>query len=307
MTGVPIIFPAERGGRRSKTSGARMAIKVTFWGVRGSIPTPGIDTVHFGGNTSCVEMRAGNAIIIFDAGTGIRLLGQKLLREMPVKGHVFLSHVHWDHIQGFPFFGPAFVKGNEFSLFGGNSTTRSLAEALAGQMDHPNFPVDIGDMNASMTFSDLQEGQVVEIDSGTEHGPIRVSNTRGNHPNGVWIYRVDYAGKSVVYSTDTEHYAIIDPKICTLAQGVDALIYDAMYTPEEYLGKVPGAGPSKVGWGHSTFDEGAKLAHAANVSHLYLFHHDPHQTDDDVRKKESRAQALFPACTAAYEGLTFEV
>ena len=284
-----------------------MAIQVTFWGVRGSIPTPGRDTVRVGGNTSCVEMRAGNAILIFDAGTGIRLLGQKLLGQMPVKAHVFFSHVHWDHIQGFPFFVPAFVKGNRFDLFGGNSTTRSLAEALGGQMDHPNFPVDIGDMGSTMSFSDLQEGQVVEIDSGTDLGPVRVSNTRGNHPNGVWVYRVEFAGKSVVYATDTEHYAVVDPKICALAKNVDALIYDAMYTPEEYIGKAPGAGPSKVGWGHSTFDEGAKLAVAANAKHLYLFHHDPQQTDDDVAKKEARAQALFPACTAACEGMTFEV
>ena len=162
-------------------------------------------------------------------------------------------------------------------------------------------------MGSVMSFTDLVEGQVVEIDSGTDLGPIRVSNTRGNHPNGVWIYRVDYAGKSVVYATDTEHYAVVDPKIRALAKDVDALIYDAMYTPEEYLGKVPGAGPSKVGWGHSTFDEGAKLAAAATVKHLYLFHHDPQQTDADVLKKEARAQALFPACTASYEGLSFEV
>jgi phosphoribosyl 1,2-cyclic phosphodiesterase len=252
-------------------------------------------------------MRAGKAILIFDAGTGIRLLGQKLLREMPLNAQVFFSHVHWDHIQGFPFFVPAFVKGNRFQLFGGNSTTRSLAEALAGQMDHPNFPVDIGDMGAEMSFSDLAEGQVIEIDSGTSDGPIRVSNTRGNHPNGVWIYRVEYAGKSVVYATDTEHYAVVDPKICALAKDTDALIYDAMYTPEEYVGKAPGAGPSKVGWGHSTFDEGAKLAKAANVKHLYLFHHDPQQTDDDVARKEERCRALFPECTAACEGMTFEV
>ncbi len=284
-----------------------MAIQVTFWGVRGSIPTPGPETARVGGNTSCVEMRAGKAILIFDAGTGIRLLGRKLLREMPVKAHVFFSHVHWDHIQGFPFFAPAFVGGNTFALFGGNSTTRSLAEALAGQMDHPNFPVDIGDMGATLTFTDLAEGQVVELDSGTDLGPVRVSNTRGNHPNGVWIYRVEFAGKSVVYATDTEHYAVVDPKIRALAHQTDALIYDAMYTTDEYLGKAPGAGPSKIGWGHSTFAEGAKLAEAADVRHLYLFHHDPQQSDDDVTRKEAAARALFPACTAATEGMTFEV
>ena len=114
---------------------------ITFWGVRGSIPTPGPSTVQVGGNTSCVEVRAGKAILIFDGGTGLRLLGKKLLPEMPITAHMFFSHVHWDHIQGFPFFEPAFVPGNVFHLYGGNNVSRTLGETLAGQMDHPNFPV----------------------------------------------------------------------------------------------------------------------------------------------------------------------
>lgn len=277
-----------------------MTMQITFWGVRGSIPTPGRGTVEIGGNTSCVEVRAGKAVLVFDAGTGIRLLGKRLLHEMPVTAHVFFSHVHWDHIQGFPFFTPAFVPGNTFHMYGGNNVSRTLEEALAGQMDHPSFPVHLRDMAAAMTFNDLREGAVIEIDAGGG-SVVRVSNARGNHPNGVWVYRVDFAGKSVVYATDTEHFSIVDPKLAKLARNADVLIYDAMYLPEEYAG---GGGIAKTGWGHSTYEDGVKLVQAAGVKQLVLFHHDPEQDDEAVREKERRARSLLPNAIAAHEGLT---
>lgn len=280
-------------------------MRITFWGVRGSIPTPGPHTVEIGGNTSCVEVRAGKALVILDGGTGLRLLGQKLLPEMPLSAHIFFSHVHWDHIQGFPFFVPAFVPGNTFYLYGGNNVTRTLEETLAGQMDYPSFPVHLTEMAAKMIFADLFEGQTIEIDDG-EGDKVRVICGRGNHPNGVLAYRIEHRGRSMVYATDTEHYSVVDPKLTKLAKGVDVLVYDAMYTPEEYAGTAGTGGP-KVGWGHSTIDEAAKLAKAAGATKLVLFHHDPGQSDAAVREKERRTREWFANTIAAHEGLTLEL
>jgi phosphoribosyl 1,2-cyclic phosphodiesterase len=279
---------------------------ITFWGVRGSIPTPGPNTVQVGGNTSCVEVRAGKAILIFDGGTGLRMLGKKLLSEMPIVAHMFFSHVHWDHIQGFPFFEPAFVPGNVFHLYGGNNVSRTLGETLAGQMDHPNFPVSLSVMAAKMTFRDLNEGEVVDVDDG-EGGRVAITNVRGNHPQGVYAFRVEHAGDVFVYATDTEHYeGRMDDGLLKLARGADVFVYDAQYTPEEYAGTAGTGGPKK-GWGHSTFVEGAKIAKAAGARQLVLFHHDPVQSDSAVRDKEKRARELFPNVVSAYEGLSIDI
>jgi phosphoribosyl 1,2-cyclic phosphodiesterase len=140
-------------------------MRIKMWGVRGSIPTPGPSTVEFGGNTSCYEVRAGDTLIILDGGTGLRLLGQELLKQMPFEAWMFFSHVHWDHIQGFPFFTPAFVRGNKIHLHGGINVSRTLEETLAGQMDYPSFPVHLTEMGASMTFRDLYEGEVITVGS----------------------------------------------------------------------------------------------------------------------------------------------
>jgi phosphoribosyl 1,2-cyclic phosphodiesterase len=272
-------------------------VRITFWGVRGSIPTPGRDTAEIGGNTSCVEVRAGKLAIILDGGTGLRLLGQKLLKEMPVTAHIFFSHVHWDHIQGFPFFAPAFVPGNTIHLYGGNDVSRTLEDTLKGQMDYPSFPVALGQLGAHMTFRDMREGQVVTLDDGEGH-ELTVRTTRGNHPNGVWVYRIDHRGKSVVYATDTEHYAVVDPKLVGISHKSDVLIYDSQYTPEEYR--------TRLGWGHSTFEEGVKIARDAHVKQLVLYHHDPNQSDTMVREKERRSKEMFESSLAAYEGLIIE-
>jgi phosphoribosyl 1,2-cyclic phosphodiesterase len=278
-------------------------MQITFWGVRGSIPTPGSGTVRVGGNTSCVEVVAGETRLVFDGGTGLRLLGKKLLGQASVTAHMFFSHVHWDHIQGFPFFEPAFVAGNAFHLYGARKLSRTLEETLAGQMDHPNFPVHLSVMGANMTFRDLVEGELVHIaDPSGER--VSVTSASGNHPQGVLAFRVDHAGRSAVYATDTEHYPDrLDENLVRLAEGADVLIYDSQYTPEEYVGAPKGA-RSKRGWGHSTFEEGAKIAQTAGASRLVLFHHDPGHDDDFVREKERRAQQLFPDTVAAHEGLT---
>ncbi len=278
-------------------------MRIRFWGVRGSCAVPGPETVEVGGNTSCVEVRCGKKLVILDGGTGMRLLGQSLLPEMPLEACVFFSHVHWDHIQGFPYFTPAFVRGNTFHLYGGNNVSRTLEETLAGQMDYPSFPVHLTEMGARMSFNDLYEGQVVELES--EGKPIKISNVRGNHPNGVFAYRIEYDGHAVMYATDTEHYSVVDPKLRRLARNADVLIYDAMYLPEEYTGEA--GGMPKTGWGHSTYEHAVLLARDAGVKRLVLFHHDPAQNDADVAEKERRARAIFPACEAAREGLVIDL
>ena len=279
-------------------------MRITFWGVRGSIPTPGPDTAGVGGNTSCVEVRAGKLLLVFDGGTGLRLLGKTLLKEMPITAHLFFSHVHWDHIQGFPFFDPAFVPGNVIHLYGGNNVSRTLEETLAGQMDHPSFPVHLSEMGAKMHFHDVVEGRPLELDAGDGTKAV-IRSARGNHPNGVWAYRVDHGGHSVVYATDTEHYAVIDPQLSQLATGTDVLIYDCQYTPEEYSGT--SGGKPKLGWGHSTFEEAVKLTKAAGAKKLVLYHHDPTQNDAAVAEKERRTRELFANSEAAREGLIIEL
>lgn len=272
---------------------------VRFWGVRGSIPTPGAKTVKYGGNTPCIEIRAGSELIIIDGGSGLRNLGQTLLDEMPLVARMFFTHFHWDHIQGFPFFLPAFIKGNRFDLFGSNKLSGTLAETLAGQMNFPNFPVSLSDMAAHMKFHDLREGEAVAC------GDAVISNAQLNHPGGVFGYRVDFGGHAVVVATDTEHYSVPDAKLVELAEGADVLIYDAMYTPEEYAGDDSRA--PKTGWGHSTWEEAVKVVDAARVRKLVLYHHDPEHDDAMIDRIEAEAQRAFPNTVAAREGMVLEI
>jgi phosphoribosyl 1,2-cyclic phosphodiesterase len=272
-------------------------IRVKFWGVRGSVPVPGPHTANIGGNTSCVEVRCGDDLLVFDGGTGLRLLGKHLRPQMPLTLHLFFSHVHWDHIQGFPFFGPALAPGNVIHMYGGAQVAGRVESAMVGQMESPSFPVRLEQLPATMHFHDLLSGDVVEVGPNT-----RVRCAAGNHPGGVLAYRVEHAGRSVVYMTDHEpENDEQPPHIVELTRGADVLIYDCMYTPEEYIGQKDGV--SRVGWGHSTFAVGAALAREAGVGELLLFHHDPDQSDRDVADKVARTQKLFPASRAAYEGL----
>ncbi len=271
-------------------------IRVKFWGVRGSVPVPGTATSGIGGNTSCVEVRCGESLLVFDGGTGLRLLGKSIVKEMPLELHLFFSHVHWDHIQGFPFFGPAFVPGNTIHMYGGDQVAGRVESAMVGQMESPNFPVRLDQLPASLRFHDLHSGAVVEPKPG-----IRVRCASGNHPGGVLAYRVEHAGRAVVYLTDHEPDGPQPQAIVELTRGADLLIYDCMYTPEEYTGKKDGV--PRVGWGHSTFEVGAALARDAGVGELLLFHHDPDQNDQDVADKTERTRKLFVNSRAAYEGM----
>ena len=277
-----------------------MGIRVKFWGVRGSIPVPGVQTAAVGGNTSCVEVRCGDTLLVFDGGTGLRLLGKALAKQMPLSLHIFFSHVHWDHIQGFPFFGPAFVPGNTIHMYGGAQVAGRVENALVGQMESPNFPVHLAELPSTLTFHDLHAGDKVQ-----PHPEVTVRCAAGRHPGGVLAYRVDYQGRSVAYITDHEPPDAQPREITELARGVDLLVYDCMYTPEEYSGQRDGI--SRKGWGHSTFEVGAALAQEARVGELILFHHDPDQSDADVANKTERTATLFSPCRAAVEGLEIEL
>ncbi|MGG6294215.1 MBL fold metallo-hydrolase [Leptolyngbya sp. AN02str] len=273
--------------------------KVRFWGVRGSIACPGSETVRYGGNTSCIEMRVNGQLLIFDGGTGLRVLGQSLLREMPLRANMFFTHSHWDHIQGFPFFVPAFVPTNTFKIYGAIAPNGSTIEQrLNDQMLHPNFPVPLQIMGADLTFCDLDVGETVEI------GEVVVENALLNHPGEAVGYRVNWNNHAVAYITDTEHFPDrLDENVLWLARDADVMIYDATYTDEEYYSeKSP-----KIGWGHSTWQEAVKVAKEANVKKLIIFHHDPLHSDDFMDQIKADTLAHFPNSDVAYEGMEIDV
>ncbi|RME05196.1 MAG: STAS domain-containing protein [Planctomycetota bacterium] len=265
-------------------------MKIKFWGARGSIATPEPENMHYGGNTSCVEIRtAAGEVLIIDAGTGIRKLGLSLLQDphfsRSKKGTIFLSHFHWDHIQGFPFFVPAFIPGYHFKFYGQFKMGGRLEESLRGQMEHAYFPVRLSDMQSTLEFHEILEETVYV-------GDTIVTSRYLNHPQGCFGYRIEDQDGIVVYCSDTEHFPnTLDKKVLELAEGADILIYDAQYTEEEYL--------SKVGWGHSTWNEGVKICREAGVKQLILFHHDPTHNDKFIAKLEKEAQSEFPNTIAA--------
>ncbi|MGF1459899.1 MAG: MBL fold metallo-hydrolase [Leptolyngbyaceae cyanobacterium] len=272
---------------------------IRFWGVRGSIACPGSHTVRYGGNTSCIEMRVGGNLLIFDGGTGLRELGLKLLSEMPMDATMFFTHSHWDHIQGFPFFVPAFVPGNKINIYGAIAPNGSTIEQrLNDQMLHPNFPVPLQIMGAEMKFCDIDVGEAVEI------GDVKVQNTLLNHPGEAVGYRVNWQGKTAAYVTDTEHFPDrLDENVLWLAKDADVMIYDATYTDNEYHSEKS----SKVGWGHSTWQEAVKVAKAANVKQLVIFHHDPLHNDDFMDEVAQDTAEQFPNSVVAKEGMVIDL
>lgn len=272
---------------------------VQFWGVRGSIPSPGLETVRYGGNTPCVSMQVGGKRLIFDAGTGLHVLGQSLLPKMPVEGHIFFTHSHWDHIQGFPFFTPAFIGGNKFHIYGAIAPDGSTIEQrLNDQMLHPNFPVPLQIMQSNLTFHNVQIGNSIHIDD------VIIETAHLNHPGEAVGYRVNWRGGAAVYITDTEHYPDhLDQNVLWLARNADVLIYDSTYSDEEYSNpKSP-----KIGWGHSTWQEAIKVAKAANVKTLVIYHHDPAHNDDYLDRVGEEALANFSGAIMAKEGLVLAV
>ncbi|HYL78110.1 MAG TPA: MBL fold metallo-hydrolase [Bryobacteraceae bacterium] len=289
-------------------------MRVRFWGTRGSIATPGKGTVHFGGNTSCIELitDAGNHLIL-DCGTGARLLGNQWMAKAsgPITGVILLTHTHWDHIQGFPFFTPLFVPGNHFEVYGPEGCHTSLRDVLSGQMDYHYFPVELNQLAAQIKYADLSEG---------EHriAGVTVRAQSMNHPSPTLGYRVEGDGVSVCYLCDHEMFSehvwregaepgridsILhdgDREHAEYMKDATVVVHEAQYTPEEY--------PAKRNWGHSTFEYVVQLAAAANVRQLFLTHHDPSHDDTFITGIEHRAQQLARQLgskmevSCAYEG-----
>ncbi|MGE0399229.1 MAG: MBL fold metallo-hydrolase [Kofleriaceae bacterium] len=263
-------------------------LSVRFLGVRGSIATPGADKTA-GGNTACVEVTAGDTRIIIDAGTGLRVLGDERMRLGPRHSTILLSHLHWDHVAGLPFFTPIYVPGHRVEIASGPNGVMPLEAAMRDLFRAPFFPVDWAQIQDQVSTRELRANDKLQI------GDITITMAKLNHPDPVYGFRLEHAGQSIVYATDTEHFACVDPTLKKLAAGADILIYDSQYTPDEY--------PSKVGWGHSTWLAGAELARAAGVPQLVLFHHDPNRTDEGLAKIEAEAAVELPGTVAAREGM----
>jgi len=273
-------------------------MRVRFWGVRGSTPTPQKENLGYGGNTSCLEIRTDtNQILIFDGGTGIRLLGNELLNEFadrPINAHIFFSHFHLDHIQGVPFFRPLYNARNHFTFyFAGRRDANLVMDALAGMMANPYFPVDMSKLPCSRDYVDLVEGTFTVADTRILVLPL-------NHPQGCAGYRIMQNNKVISYCTDFEHGVDwSDKNVRTLAKDADFLIIDSQYTPEEL--------PEHIGWGHSSWEQSIRAGIESGAKRIALFHHDPRHEDADVAKILSDAQSLHPDVIAAREGLEVTV
>jgi phosphoribosyl 1,2-cyclic phosphodiesterase len=258
---------------------------IRFWGVRGSIPAPEKDKLKVGGNTSCVEVEIDDERrLILDAGSGIRALGLKLKKEI-AEGKsrnivILLSHTHWDHIQGFPFFVPALTPGVNITIFGPSRANRTLEKVLAGQMEYDYFPVKFSQLPANLRFHELGEGVH------TLWNDLKITIRRHIHPGIAFGYRIEYKGKSLVYSTDTEHFQnMLDSRVVELSKDADLLIHDAQFINEEM--------EFRLGWGHSTWEQCVNVAKEANVRKLMLFHHDPSRSDEQAFEIERQAKEKF--------------
>ncbi|MSP91367.1 MAG: MBL fold metallo-hydrolase [Myxococcales bacterium] len=263
-----------------------MSCFVRFWGTRGSIPTPGRKTHRYGGNTSCVEVRIDDSMFVLDGGTGLRELGVDLLKRgpAPVRAHMLFSHMHWDHIQGFPFFVPAYLPNSRLSIYGTFTGDRRHHQLLSGQMSSDYFPVDFSSLNANIVASDLgpPTGRIIE--------GVAVRCFDQRHPGGSYAYSLEKDGVRVVYSTDNEvDLGLADPaaaqrdlaaprelppELVAFCRGADLLIADGQYTDDEYV--------KKVGWGHPRASTVTDLAVQAGVGQLAIFHHDPMHSDDHI-------------------------
>lgn len=294
-------------------------MKIKFWGVRGSIPVPGPGTIKYGGNTTCIEIRTKSGdIIILDGGSGIRGLGLSLLAGLPVNPSIFITHTHWDHIQGLPFFAPFFIPGNKVSIYGAFDPVykKDLAAILSGQMEYCYFPVRANELKAEITYQNLKESDSVTI------GSAEVSCILANHPIMNLAYKVKEGDKEFfftgdheplqnIYTPGEEEYAeyqeLIDmrtQRMVDFIRGAQVMVADSQYTPEEYK--------TKVGWGHGSYLSCIDLAARAGVKKLYLTHHEPTRSDAALDKilEEIRLLPDLPSgleIELAQEGLEFEV
>jgi phosphoribosyl 1,2-cyclic phosphodiesterase len=260
--------------------------KLSLWGTRGSIPTPGAAFLRHGGNTSCMAIEHGGELFIFDAGSGIRELGNELRHGGPRKIHLFITHTHWDHIQGFPFFAPAYMPGFELTVYGAEGFGKSLEAVFHGQLDQDYFPVQMEDLNADIKFRHL-------TNDGEQFGEVAVTWEWAQHPGATVGYKIDVAGTTVAWFPDNEFLygyigspedvqeddAMVAPyrPVIDFLSGVDILIHDAQYTSEDY--------PAKIGWGHSSVSNACLLAKFADVKRWVVTHHDPMHDDIFLEEK----------------------
>ncbi|WP_421995685.1 MBL fold metallo-hydrolase [Reyranella sp.] len=275
-------------------------LKVRFWGVRGSISCSGVEYMRYGGNTSCIEVTGGGRRLIFDAGTGIRPLGLELARLTPIDLDIYFTHTHLDHITGLTFFAPLFEKRNSVRLWAGHlQPPDTLKQVVSNLMQAPLYPVSLDVFRARVEFKEFRSGDVLSC------GELSMRTAPLKHPNGATGYRIDFGGKSICYITDTEHGGgRPDKTIVELCRSADIMIYDSSYTDEEY--------PRYRGWGHSTWQEGMRVADAAGVGTLAIFHHDPSHDDafmDGVARDAALARpgvtpGGLPRALVAHEGLT---
>ncbi|HEX9789450.1 MAG TPA: MBL fold metallo-hydrolase [Kiloniellales bacterium] len=265
---------------------------VRFWGVRGSIACPGDQHRKYGGNTSCLEIRCGEHVLVFDAGTGLRPLGQQLVADGITSGDLFLTHTHLDHIVGLPFFAPLFNPNARFRLWAGHlQPNLTLLDALSKFMAAPLFPVPPQVFSGNISFHDFTSGETLEPRPG-----IRLRTAALNHPNGATGYRVEYNGRAICYVTDTEHVeGAQDQDVLDLIHGADIVIYDATYTDDEF--------PKYKTWGHSTWQEGVRLCDQADVERLVIFHHDPKHDDSFMDQVAADAEQARPGTVVAREGM----
>ena len=273
---------------------------VRFWGVRGSIACSGPRTVRYGGNTSSLEVRCGGRMLLFDGGTGLRYLGNSLTNAQPASPpldtDLFLTHTHFDHVAGLPFFKPFFRPENRFRLWAGHlAEGMTLRRVLGEFMMSPLFPVPPQVFRARMEYREFKAGDTLRP------GPdVAVRTAMLNHPDGATGYRIDYAGRSVCYLTDTEHVpGSPDRNVLELIAGADLVIYDSMYTDAEY--------ETYVGWGHSTWQEGVRLCRAAGAKRLAVFHHDPEHDDDMLDGVAREVAKELPGSLVARDGLVVEI
>lgn len=274
---------------------------VRCWGTRGSVPSPGPATASYGGNTTCVEIQAGERRVIFDAGTGIRLLGQELNAESGTKkASIFLTHFHWDHIQGFPFFDPVYNPEFDLRIIGPRQEGMDVEALFAGQMKPVYFPIPFEALSANLVFDHLNEGV-------WEHDGVRMEAMRMRHPSFTVGYRVEASGTSIVFIPDNELVGGSFParpswrdELEEFVAGADILFHDAMFTDEEY--------PTYEGWGHSTFTQAMDLAREAGVKRLFFFHHAPERSDSDLdailekARRDTGERGLDLEVHAAFEG-----
>ena len=265
---------------------------VKFWGVRGSIACCSVGHVAYGGNTSCIEVKAGDHRFVLDAGTGIRMLGKELVENDVRAIHLLLSHTHWDHINGFPFFRPAYDPKRRLSVLAGNLKSYGGVESvLARQMQEPVFPVPLDAMKAIVEWQDFDAGDAFAL-----YPDVRVRTAPLNHPNGATGYRIEHAGRAACYVTDTEHVpGRPDENVLRLIEGADLLIYDSTYTEEEF--------PAHVGWGHSTWNEGVRLCRMAGVKRLAIFHHEADHDDTFMDAIGAEAATAWSGAFVAREGM----